>query len=931
MKLGPSVLLACVMLLPMRSAVAQQANLEKLEQAPLQQAQPRQQSTLTLEQHNTAEVQRHIQRDLVRRQNDAHLATLTTRRQVQQSLQQGATEEALQAEEEVATAGTGIATLAAASSTPAGVDERPLWNLLRARRISQFDQSLAQWRKRYPAWTPSAQLLAERARQQQEFEIDTVLTQAKVETLTQLVQRYPAQFSCERIDRLWRAAEIFAKAGHKEQAMALYRSLFPDCEPAANRVASLYMAQQNLGQSSDALGQLIALEAQAGDRDVESERQFVRLQYDRDLSRLVMLEPASDAALLLVQQLSAGITAYHDSGAATLSGWVMLAHDDPKTAQIRFQDGLDWSATNVDALLGLLQIRLDAKDIAGAEALLAQPLLAAEPRARLLRSRLKLLQAEILNQQKDFAASLRSLDEAEQWGATAAQTEALRGWDNYGLGRYAQASSLFATQYRRTQEPASAEGWALSESAQGNLRQLQALPEAQSNPLRDYVLALQSQQLYYRKQFIDAYALQKEVTQGLLPPVTTSSAALAAVPVGTVQTSPAATYLPTTLGGIDAASVSSGWVFSDHAGTDGQGHLTTLASTVRGEWIDGTRQINLRWRQLLLDAGTVSTSTVAHALGVPADAQSSGKASAEEFRLAIDDSLWLTRFGRLSWQLSVAAITGGAGGTDVNGNLRVSQQTGWGSWSAYMGSNPVTDSLLSWRGMQLSGSGQIWGDVRRNTIGASALWQVSPDWSLSANVALDQLAGENVQSNKAVALDLGAGYHLKLDGFDYFNLGPALHYLHYDNNQNQYDWGLGGYYSPQRSLSVGVASQFLSVEGRDRQWSGNLELGFNQASQAAASCLPVAYGAVNAGTVNCGYSGSDASGPYGHLQLAMVQQLGRRWQLGAQGDLNVTPGRDRQYGVMLFLRYFFSDRDAVLSRDLPKDMRDFYGQFDGGR
>ena len=154
---------------------------------------------------------------------------------------------------------------------------------------------------------------------------------------------------------------------------------------------------------------------------------------------------------------------------------------------------------------------------------------------------------------------------------------------------------------------------------------------------------------------------------------------------------------------------------------------------------------------------------------------------------------------------------------------------------------------------------------------------------------------------------------------------------HYAKDLSDYSLGQGGYYSPQRSVSGGIASQFLTLEGNGRQWSGNLELGWNSSSESASSCLPVAFGAADRSAVNCGYAGSRDSGMYSHLQLGVVQRVGTRWQIGALGDLNVTPGRDRQYAAMLFVRYLFSDRDAVFSRDLPKNTRDFYGQLDDGR
>jgi hypothetical protein len=912
---APAMLLGIGGLLAASGSAAQQENVATVARDAQNVVQQRGGSDLNVSQRNSALIQRRIQQDVQRREIDNRSSAQAAQRQSQQALQRDA---------------AGPATFAdARQENSAGVDDRPLWNLLRAKRLTQFDRALSAFRKLHPDWSPAAGMLVERNRQQQDVDIDTTFVRADADGIGRLVRKYPEQFSCARIDRLWRAAEVLAKAGRKEQALALYRPVFPDCMPASNRIATLYMAQQNLGVDSEGLTQLIGLEATSGKRDADSEKKFARLQYDRDLTHLAALPPESDDALQLGQSMAPRIDSYRDSAAATLSGWLMLAHGRRDDAESWFLRARDWSPNSVDAQLGLLQIRLDKGDIAGAEALLKQGLVAADPRSRAQNARLSMLRADALNRQKDYAASLRGLDEAERLGATPQQTAQLRGWNLYGLERYEQSSLLFATQYRDKHDAASAEGWALSENARGRLPELLAAPETKSSPLQDYVTALQSQQLYYRKQFIAAYALQRETEQSIQ-----SQAAVDPVSADALRQS-TQSYLPKNLTGIDAASVTTGFTFSNHAGADGQGHLETFAPSIRAEWIDGTRQYNLRYRKLMLDAGAVGAPPVARAIGVAPTYQGSGKVNAQDLWLAVDDSFQPAGLDRLSWQAALGATDGGAAGADVYGQLSIGQQKQWGSWNVYAGSNPVRDSLLSWRGMRLPGSDGVWGDVRRNGIGVRSLWQATPDWSVSANADLSQFRGQNVRSNKSIALDLGAGYNLKPKGFGYFNLGPALHYLHYDNNQNQYDWGQGGYYSPQRSISGGIASQFLTTEGRDRQWSGNLELGWNSSSESPSSCLPVAlpaaYASVDRSVINCGYGGSSDSGMYTHLQLSLVQRLGTRWQIGAQGDLNVTPGRDRQYAAMLFVRYFLSDRDAVFSRDLPKNTRDFYGQLDDGR
>ncbi|MCA1323396.1 cellulose synthase subunit BcsC-related outer membrane protein [Herbaspirillum sp. alder98] len=903
-------------------AWAQQGNLDHVQRQGQQLDVVRGGGDLRTGQDDSVRASRSVQQSLRQRAEQNRRESGQLRQREQQAVLRRSTQEA------------SATTTAGGAVVSDGVDERGLWKLLQQKNLVAFDRQLASLRQQHGEWKPSAGLLQERQRLQSDADIDRALAQAAngqgvaLDDLQAVVARYPAQFSCERIDRLWSAAELLAKGGRRDAALALYRSVFPACTPPANRIATLYMAQQTLGADSEAVARLIELES-AGQRDDESQARFARLVYDRELTRLAALAPASEQALQLAAPLSEPVRGYLDAPAATLIGWIMLAHNDLAEAAVWFNRARQWQPANVDAQLGLLQIALEAGNVAGADALLAQPALAADPRARAQRARLQLLRADQLNRDKNYSASLAALDDAMRLGASAGQTAQLRAWNLYGSGRYEQAAQIFASQYRSDGDARMAEGWALAESARGRLDILAADPEASQAPLADYVMALQAQQLYYRKQFIEARSLQRRIESDIAAQEIKDNVAALQLRESVTAYQPAAD-----LKGVGAASVTAGLSYSNHAGADGQGHLETLSPALRAEWFggaNGTRVYNLRWRALQLDAGRITPEQTAQALGVPASATQSGKPTVQDLWFSVEDSLWLTSLGRLSWQAAVGATTGGTASSALHGMASVGQQTAWGSWSTYVGSNPVRDSLLSWRGTALGTTGDWWGAVRRNAIGARTLVQVSPRWSTSANVELATFSGYNVQSNRAAVLDLGAGYDLKLADFDYFNVGPALHYLHYDNNQNQYGWGLGGYYSPQRSVSLGLASQFLTLEGRQTQLTGNLELGINRSSESASSCLPVSTRSVAAGAINCGYAGSSNSGMYAHVQLAAVKRLSSRWQLGVLGDLNVTPGRDRQYAAMLFVRYFFEDRAAVFSRDLPKNTRDFSGQLDDGR
>ncbi|HKR43227.1 MAG TPA: cellulose synthase subunit BcsC-related outer membrane protein [Paraburkholderia sp.] len=826
-------------------------------------------------------------------------------------------------------------------------DERPLWRLLHDDRLAEFASRVATLERDTPTWKPSAPLAAEAARLRQEQDIAVALKAGSAGKLLLLIAHAPDAFNCAHLDRVWKTADVFTKTGHVDEVNSLYRTVIAECKSDSNRIVTLYRAERDLPSAqADAL---IELEAANGKRDSQGEAAFHRLRYERAVAALGKEPPGSEDAVRQLSALAPSILAYRDGPVATLAGWIALAHHDVHKAVDWFESAQTFTPDSIDATLGLAQARIEMQAYDIAQALLDQPWLHDDPRARKARAQIAFARADATYKQHRYRESLQWLEVATIEGLPPTESALLRGWNLYSIGAYAQAVDAFRISYEKRLDDNSAEGLAQAMHAiNPDARSDRTVGEPGEDSVDAYLDALDAQQQYYRKQFVQSQATLRNALSGPADPQQIGR------------------YVPSVLTGIDAPSVAGGLTWADHIGASGQGRLNAIAPELRGEWIHNTTLFELRYRQLFLNTGTTSLDqTVPESLPAfdaavadPKDNKAklndevrrwtmSGSARAEELQVMVADTLRTGTLRKFDWTVSLGATQGAPSGFQPNVFGTIGQQMVWGAWSVYAGMTPVRDSLLSWRGMSLpeTTGGDKWGAVRRAALGTTVRWQVAPRWNISAATEAQRLNGMNVKANDGISVDLSASYDLQLRGFDYFSVGPTAHYLSYRRNENFYSWGQGGYYSPQSSVSTGLALQWLSNEGRHWQIQGSVEAGWNNTLQGTEPCFPIALPApfhnairnlpgssegiaTAASSFTC--AGSHDHGPYTHGQFAAVFKLSSCLQAGALVDANVTPGRDRQFAALAFVRYMLAPRPGVFSRDLPRNPRDLYLQLDDG-
>nr|WP_243452837.1 cellulose biosynthesis protein BcsC [Polymorphobacter multimanifer] len=149
----------------------------------------------------------------------------------------------------------------------------------------------------------------------------------------------------------------------------------------------------------------------------------------------------------------------------------------------------------------------------------------------------------------------------------------------------------------------------------------------------------------------------------------------------------------------------------------------------------------------------------------------------------------------------------------------------------------VEDSIISHAGTRDPVSGDFWGAVRRAGGGASLSYDVEGT-GVYADGSYYRYAGTAVKSNSGVQANVGGYLRVLKDESSLLSLGINANYQTFDNQQNYFTFGHGGYFSPQSFLSISfpVHYQYRQPQGLDIDI--NVAPGYQSYSQSASDVYP---------------------------------------------------------------------------------------------
>jgi hypothetical protein len=223
---------------------------------------------------------------------------------------------------------------------------------------------------------------------------------------------------------------------------------------------------------------------------------------------------------------------------------------------------------------------------------------------------------------------------------------------------------------------------------------------------------------------------------------------------------------------------------------------------------------------------------------------------------------------------------------------------------------PVTDSVTSFAGTTDDRTGQSWGGVTANG-GRAQLSYDDQQVGTYGYGSWHKLLGHNVESNSRTELGGGVYWYLQNAEDSKLTLGLSATGLSFENNQDFFTYGHGGYFSPQSYFALGVPVTWSQRTDRfSYQVKGSV--GVQYFDQDAADYFPNDKDLQAAN--NQRYKGQNKTGVGYSLSGAGEYKFGSNFFLG--GNLGLDNAQDyKQFTGAMYLRYMFEDMNG--SMELP--------------
>ena len=158
--------------------------------------------------------------------------------------------------------------------------------------------------------------------------------------------------------------------------------------------------------------------------------------------------------------------------------------------------------------------------------------------------------------------------------------------------------------------------------------------------------------------------------------------------------------------------------------------------------------------------------------------------------------------------------------TDWVGGIRTEGDLGKLGWSAVLSRRPLSNSLLAYAGTVDPNTGEVWGGVRATGVKLGLSADQGGAYGAWSSLQYHQLTGENVEDNTRLRV-MGGVYHRVIDEpHRRLRIGTNAMYWTFDKDLSGYTFGQGGYYSPQRYVSLSLP---VSYSQRWQDWSLHME------------------------------------------------------------------------------------------------------------
>lgn len=358
-------------------------------------------------------------------------------------------------------------------------------------------------------------------------------------------------------------------------------------------------------------------------------------------------------------------------------------------------------------------------------------------------------------------------------------------------------------------------------------------------------------------------------------------------------------------------------------GTDGVSSLTTSTDMLEIDTPLGDGRAFARLDRVVLDAGRLardtdglSRATFGTCAAVGCEVDGAQQDRGVSVALGWYDETWRVDIGTTPLGFAVEDWTGG---------LQYSGDAGPLWLTATLSRRALDDSLLAFAGAEDPRSGTTWGGIRATGASLGLGYDRGGPNGVWSNIGVHHLDGENVPDNTRVQV-MGGVYH-KLINAEHrrLSIGISSLMMHYSRELGGYSLGQGGYYSPQRYVSLSLP---VSYTRRSGDWSWQLDAAISQSWTDSDDSARYPLGGGNvAGLPDAGATRSGGSGGGFGFSLGgrIEHRLTDHWIAGLAVDLQ----QAEDYAPNSFnlsLRYSFGAWQGDLA--MPPDTLEPYASFD---
>jgi tetratricopeptide (TPR) repeat protein len=562
---------------------------------------------------------------------------------------------------------------------------------------------------------------------------------------------------------------------------------------------------------------------------------------------------------------------------ATAVGWAEFQRKDYESAAMWFEQAISWDTSLGEPYYGLALTKFTQGDTSQAEAI-AGYRLNSYPKMRTLMGDILVRRAMEDYEARQYAKTVEALGKVSQFRALSRNERVIMGWSYYYMHDYQSAANVFEALYRKQPDKPSAEGLYAALSRLKDWKRLERIAAEVPGPLNHIYMTYDTEQYYKSGLYVAAYDSNPKAYPALQ--------------------------------NIDSPVASIGFEYAKKSGQEGESQLTTARAPVGQVKFSPANRVTITAEvaRLILKSGDPSTGAL---IGTPPEEFQPFNQSITtnyndlyEMKARIEYQDWLSPYLELgstplNAQLSARLI----------GKAGVQYRHSSGYVDAQFYSQPIRESVLSYVGLQDPYvSGRSWGRVQE-TGGQLQVFQGLPnDIAVFGKASYGVITGTNTEQNTHLSLIGSVSKIFKPEGFEYVTVGPAVSYEQFDNNQNHFTYGNGGYFSPQYIIQGILEAQALTTEGQNWLLSGSIAAGAQQNKQDEQPFFPLDSDGRN-------YESTSSSTGIFLVKAEGGVLLAPQWMVGAKLSYAITADYNEGF-ASIYVSYFFEPRAGLFRSDL---------------